>query len=291
MTATTRIQSKCKSTSIGTTSGTASSAKKDRSALETEHQMLDCPRGQEQRIKDASLRTVRQNALRAVQTTRNTLRSGSHAKGKTRRRNKADSSRKQRVTTGSDNPAALDKLLRQMQERGPAPATVEWIPRTVRPRVTTILTRLVSESAQAAELAEGSKWDAIRWRTCMILYVRPSVLLSKPEKQQQNEGDEKNEIKESDQMKMLKEIRKKTAAGRERRMELTLEQPHGGLPTQREEGEKRRRHPRGIAASTRLTERDVTSPARQHQRNMPSAGRKRALHQTARTRSNKFITW
>ena len=34
------------------------------------------------------------------------------------------------------NPAALDTLLRQIQERGPAPATMEKIPRTVRPRVT-----------------------------------------------------------------------------------------------------------------------------------------------------------
>ena len=71
----------------------------------------------------------------------------------------------------SDDPAALDKLLRQLQERGPAPATMEWIPRTVRPRVTTILTRLISESAQAAELVEGSEWDAIRWRTSMLRNV------------------------------------------------------------------------------------------------------------------------
>ena len=73
----------------------------------------------------------------------------------------------------SDNPAVLDKLLRQLQERGPAPATMEWIPRTVRPRFTTIQTR-ISVSAQAAELAEGSGWDGIRWRTSVLLYIDKS---------------------------------------------------------------------------------------------------------------------
>ena len=85
--------------------------------------------------------------------------------------------------------------------------TMEWI--TVRPRVTTILARLISECAQAAELAEGSEWDAIRWRTSMLLYVAPSVLLSKPKKPKQNEGDGKDEIKESNQMKMMQELRRR----------------------------------------------------------------------------------
>ena len=55
--------------------------RKDHSAMETEHKMLDLPRNQEQRIKDASMRTMR-NALRAVQTTRNALRRGKKTKEK-----------------------------------------------------------------------------------------------------------------------------------------------------------------------------------------------------------------
>ena len=58
---------------------------------------------------------------------------------------------------------------------------------------------------------------------------------------------------------------KKTAAGRERRMEPTPEQPQGRLPAQREEGEKRRGHGRGITASTRPTERDYIRGACQAQ--------------------------
>ena len=104
--------------------------------METEHQMLDLPCGQEKRIKDASMRTMRQNVLRAMQTSRNTLRSGNYA----RERKKREETRQKRASPQekeeegktyedtaenkdpqleSDNPAALDKLLRQMQERGP----------------------------------------------------------------------------------------------------------------------------------------------------------------------------
>ena len=43
----------------------------------------------------------------------------------------------------------------------------------------------------------------------MFFFFSPSVLLSKPKKQKQNEGDEKDEIKESNQMKMLNEIRRR----------------------------------------------------------------------------------
>ena len=83
---------------------------------------------------------------------------------------------------------------------------------------------------------------------------------------------------------------KKTAAGRERRLEPTLEQPHGRLPTLRKEGEKRRGHGRGIAASARPTERDVTSPAKQHQKSMPNAGRKRpCTKQSRHCRKNKSM--
>ena len=104
---------------------------------------------------------------------------------------------------------ALDAFLRKIQERGPAPATMEWIPRTVRPRITTIMIKLLSESAQAAELANENESDAIRWRTSTLLYAAPSILLSKPKKQVQSDDDGKEGRKESNQMKMLKEIRRR----------------------------------------------------------------------------------
>ena len=104
---------------------------------------------------------------------------------------------------------ALDTFLRKIQERGPAPATMEWIPRTVRPRITTIMIKLLSESAQAAELANENEWDAIRWRTSTLLYAAPSILLSKPKKQVQSDDDGKEGMKESNQRKMFKEIRRR----------------------------------------------------------------------------------
>ena len=69
--------------------------------------------------------------------------------------------------------------------------------------------KLLSESTQAAELANESEWDITRWRTSILLYAAPSVLLSKPKKQAQSGDDEKDGIKESNQMKMLKEIRRR----------------------------------------------------------------------------------
>ena len=151
-----------------------------------------------------------------------------------------DTAENQDAQPESDNPAALDKLLRQMQERGPAPATIDWIPRTIRPRDTTILTRLISESGQAAELAEGSELEATRWRTSMLLYVAPSLLLSKPKKQKAKRRRRKRRNERKQPHENAEGNPKKTAAGRERRMEQTPEQPHGRLPAQRKRREKKR---------------------------------------------------
>ena len=109
-------------------------SKKDHSAMETEHHVLDLPRGQTQKIKDASVRTMRQNAMRAMQTPRNKLRNGNQTREKRRGRNKANKNSLQNKKEGGetsedrtenegpqleiDNPAALDKLLGQLQERG-----------------------------------------------------------------------------------------------------------------------------------------------------------------------------
>ena len=69
--------------------------------------------------------------------------------------------------------------------------------------------KLISESAQATEMADESEWDASRWRTSILFFVAPSVLLSKPKKQKQSVDDGKDGIKECNRMKMLKEIRKR----------------------------------------------------------------------------------
>ena len=58
-------------------------------------------------------------------------------------------------------------------------------------------------------MANESEWDITRWRTSIFLYAAPSVFLSKPKKQAQSGDDEKDGIKESNQLKMLKEIRRR----------------------------------------------------------------------------------
>ena len=44
-------------------------SKKDHSETQSEYHLCNLPRGKEQRIEDASLRKMRQNALRTMQTT------------------------------------------------------------------------------------------------------------------------------------------------------------------------------------------------------------------------------
>ena len=131
----------------------------------------------------------------------------------------------------SEDTDMLDTLLRKIQERGPAPATMEWIPRTVRPRVTAIMVKLLGESAHAADVANENEWDTIRWRTSTLLFAAPSVLLSKPKKQLQSDDDEKEGIKESNQMKMLKEIRRRLQLAEKGEMAQASEQSLGRLHT------------------------------------------------------------
>ena len=83
-----------------------------------------------------------------------------------------------------------------------------------------------------------------------------------------------DEIKESNHMKMLKEIRRRLQLAENDEWNRLLSS-HMDYNPHRKEDEKRRGHGRGVAATTRPAEGDVTSPARQHQRSVPSAGRKR----------------
>ena len=68
--------------------------------------------------------------------------------------------------------------------------------------------KLISESAQAAEMADESEWDVTRWRTSVLQCAAPSVQHSKPKKQKQSNDDRKDRIKDSNQMKILNEIRR-----------------------------------------------------------------------------------
>ena len=120
---------------------------------------------------------------------------------KGRRQNTPDISREQWSTERKKKTAALDTLLRQVQERGSAPATMVWIPKTVRPRVTTIMIELPSERTQAAELANESEWDVTRMRISILLYEHQRAT---QQTQEASAG-----IKESSQMKMQKEIRRR----------------------------------------------------------------------------------
>ena len=212
---------------------------------------------QEQRIKDASMRTPETPCEAEIipkkkQETRQTGASPQEKmeEGKT----SEETQQNKDPQRESDNPAAPDKLLRHMQERGPAPATMEWIPRAARPRVTTILTGLISENEHASEVAERSEWDTMRWRTSMLLHVAPSVSHSKPKKQKQNEGGSK----ESNHMKMMKETRRRLQLSEKDEWNRLLSSHTGGPPAQRQEGEKRRGHRRGIAASTRAQQGNIS---------------------------------
>ena len=60
--------------------------------------------------------------------------------------------------------------------------------------------RLLSESTQAAEFANGTSHAGGQASSCT---QRQAYYLSKPKKQAQSGDDEKDEIKESNQMNML----------------------------------------------------------------------------------------
>ena len=151
---------------------------------------------------------------------------------------------------------------------------MEWIPRTVRPRVTAIMAKLLGESAHAADTANENEWDTIRWRTSTLLFAAPSVLLSKPKKQLQSDDDEKEGIKESNQMKMLKEIR--------RRLQLAEKgEWHKLLSSHLEDYTRKTKKTKSEEDTSEGSQRardmqnacNVSSPARQPQRSLPSAGR------------------
>ena len=109
-----------------------------------------------------------------------------------------------------NNPAAQDNLLRQLRERGPAPKTTGWIPRTVRPRGTTLMARLISESAQAAEQSwqrEPSRMQHAGGQACLHT-SHQAYYPASPRNRSKTMATKKDEIKESNQSNMLKEIRR-----------------------------------------------------------------------------------
>ena len=133
--------------------------------------------------------------------------------------------------------------------------------------------KLLSESTQAAELANESEWDITRRRTSIRLCAAPSVLLSKRKKQAQSGDDEKDGIKESNPNENAERNSEKATAGGEKRIAQTFEQPSGRLLTKNVEDKETEGHGRRLATTARPPKCNVSSPARQHQRSLPSAGR------------------
>ena len=217
------------------------------------------------------MRTMRQNALRAMQST---LRSGKHTEEQRRGRNKARQEHRRRKRMKKARPMVTQhkakthnwKAITRPRWTNSRDKRKNVVPQH-RPRVATTVTRLISESAQAADLAEGSEWDAIHWRTSMLLHVTSSILLSKPKRQKQNEGDDKDEMKDRNQTKILKEIRKtlQLAPPLISRMEDST----------RSAKKARKEEDTGDGSQRARDQQNATSRARQHQRSMPSTGRKR----------------
>ena len=68
----------------------------------------------------------------------------------------------------------------------------------VRPRVTTIMIKLLSESTQAAEMANESEGDITRWRTSILLYAAPKAYyLANPRSKRRVETTKKTESKKA----------------------------------------------------------------------------------------------
>ena len=82
---------------------------------------------------------------------------------------------------------------------------------------------LISESAQAAEVAKESAWDEIRCQTNILLYAAPSVLPSKPKKPMQSGDDEKRRKQRKQPDEKADRNQKKTAAGRLRLLRQAFE--------------------------------------------------------------------
>ena len=99
----------------------------------------------------------------------------------------------------------------------------------------------------------------------MFLFFAPSVLLSKPQKQKQNEGDEKDEIKECNRMKMLKEIRRRLQLAERGGWNRLLSSHTEDCPRSAKKARKEEDTVEGITASTRPTERDYIRGACQAQ--------------------------
>ena len=234
-----------------------------------------CPRGSRMRVCER----LRQNALRTMQTTGNPMRREHQNKvkqteektGQTKASQldekdegepPVNTAENERPQMENDDPAALDKLLRQLHERGPAPGSIHGVDTENGP------TRGHDILDQTGQRQRTSSRNGRRKRVGgnSLADQHASVRCTKRITQQSPETKgkrrrRKDEIKECNQIKMLKEIR--------RRLQLAEKgewQPHGQIAcASKDTGE----------GSLRARERDVTSPARQHERSMPSAGWKR----------------
>ena len=89
----------------------------------------------------------------------------------------------------------------------------------------------------------------------------------------QSDDDEKEGMKESNQMKMLKEIRRRLQLAEKGEWHKLLGNHLEDYARKTKKTKKEEDTGEGSQRARDLQKRNVQSPARQHQRSMPSAGR------------------